>query len=178
MTRVCERRLIHKGAKFDFETVSFEGADGRIVRREVVRHPGAVTVLPVLDDGAGVVLIRNERFTLGTELWELPAGTLEAGEDPAACALRELEEEAGYQANAAEALGRFYTTPGMTDELMHAFVATGLTKTEQRLEQDERIRVETMPVQEALRMVDRGDMMDAKSMLTLLMASRRGLLGG
>ena len=133
-------------------------------------------MLPLLNDGEGVVLIRNDRFALGQVLWELPAGTLEAGEDPGECAKRELEEEAGYRASRVESLGRFYTTPGMTDELMHAFIATGLVKTEQRLEQDERIQVACVPVDRALAMVDRGELMDAKSMLTLLIASRRGLL--
>jgi len=142
---------------------------------EVVRHPGAVTVLPVIDE-ATIVLIRNDRPAVGKTLWELPAGTLEAGEDPAKCAARELTEEAGYSAGRIEPLGAFFTTPGMTDEFMRAFAAFDLTSVGQRLERDERITVETMPVARALALLDTGELQDAKSMLTLLLALRKGLL--
>ena len=179
MSGICERELIHRGAKFDFERVALRRTPGaEPVWREVVRHPGAVTVLPILGEGEGarVVLIRNERFTVERELWELPAGTLEPGEDPAACAARELEEETGFRPGRVEPLGAFYTTPGMTDELMRAFVATDLERREQRLEADERIRVETLPVAEALGLIDRGELVDAKSLSTVLLALRGGHL--
>jgi len=172
-----ERRLIHRGKKFDFESVRFVGRDGREIVREMVRHPGAVVVVPIFADGR-VGLIRNRRFTVGRSLWELPAGTLEAGEPPAECARRELQEETGYDAGSIEPLGRFYTTPGMTDELMHAFAATSLTHVGRRLEEDEDIEVEPTPASEALALVDSGELMDAKSMLGLLLARRRGLLEG
>lgn len=178
MNVIGETQLIHKGAKFDFERITFEGDGGRIVTREIVRHPGAVVVLPLLAEGPStrIVMIRNTRAAIGKELWELPAGTLEPPEPPDRCAARELEEEAGYRAGTVEPLGRFYTTPGMTDELMHAFVARGLEPVAQRLEADERIRVEVVSVGEALGMIDSGQLMDAKSMLALLLAQRRGLL--
>jgi len=181
MLQLCERRLIHRGAKFDFEQVELRSPDGRtIMKREVVRHPGAVCILPLLDHGSPrprVVMIRNQRVALGREIWELPAGTLEPPEPPDQCAVRELEEETGYAPATIAPLGRFYTTPGMTDELMHAFLATDLTERAQRLQADESIRVEVISAAEALSMVDRGDLMDAKSMLTLLMAWRRGVFG-
>lgn len=181
MTHAGERTLIHKGAKFNFEQVTLQGPDGRIVRREVVRHPGAVVILPLLDATPSpqqrIVMIRNHRFTLDRELWELPAGTMEPPEPPDLCAHRELEEETGYQAAQVRPLASFLTTPGMTDELMHAFVATDLTKLTQRLEVDERIKVEIVTAGDALGMVDRGEIVDAKSMLTLLTARRRGLIG-
>lgn len=174
-----ERRLIHKGVKFDFEQVTFRGGDGRVVRREVVRHPGAVVILPLLDargPDQRIVMIRNQRFTLERELWELPAGTMEPPESPAKTAERELEEETGYSTRQIRPLGTFFTTPGMTDELMHAFVATDLSRVPQRLEEDERIRVEVVSVDRAFELLDQGDLMDAKSMLTLLLAKRRGLI--
>lgn len=175
MERPLERTVLCKGRRFDFERVAYAAPGGARIEREVVRHPGAVVVVPILDDGR-IALIRNRRYAVGTTLWELPAGTLEAGEDPARCAARELEEEAGYRARTVESLGSFYTTPGLTDELMHAFCARGLTQVGQALEPGEEIEVHPVPRAEAIQMLDTGDLMDAKSMLALLLADRRGLL--
>jgi ADP-ribose pyrophosphatase len=176
----CDRTLIHKGAKFDFEALTVHPAGAEPFTREIVRHPGAVVVLPLLADPAGgeprVVLIRNTRWALERELWELPAGTLEPPEPPEVCAVRELEEETGYIAGSIVPLGSFYTTPGMTDELMRAFLATDLTESAQALEPDERIVVEPTPLSRALEMLDRGELADAKSMLAVLLALRQNLL--
>jgi ADP-ribose pyrophosphatase len=180
MTDFGERSLIHRGKKFDIEMVRYQTAGGRTIEREMVRHPGAVCILPILEEkgvAPRVVFIRNRRFTLGRELLELPAGTLEAGEDPAVCAGRELIEETGYRAATIIPLGSFFTTPGMTDERMHAFAATGLTHVGQRLEEDERIRVELAPGAGAMALIDRGELQDAKSMVTLVLGQRKGLLG-
>ena len=155
MDTAAERQLLHRGAKFDFEVVTVRGRDGKSLRREVVRHPGAVVILPLVDR-AHLALIRNRRIALGTTLWELPAGTIEAGEPPDRCAARELTEETGYAAGRLRPLGRFFTTPGMTDELMHAFVATDLQPVGQTLENDEEIDVHVVPVAEAMAMIDRG----------------------
>lgn len=175
MSRIEQRRTVHSGPKFDFDEVTLVGRSGKRVTRQMIRHPGAVVVVPVL--GEAVVMIRNHRFTLGREMWEFPAGTMEPPEPAEVCAVRELEEEAGYRAGKVEHLGTFFTTPGMTDEAMHAYVATGLTKTAQHLMEDEEIRVEVVPVVEAMKMIDRGDLVDAKSMLALLLAQRQGKLG-
>jgi len=169
------RELLVKGRKFDFERVWFACPDGSQQSLEVVRHPGAVVVLPALADGR-IALIRNQRPAVGRTLWELPAGTLEPGEDPIKAAARELREETGFEARRIAPLGAFYTTPGMTDELMRACVAFDLTPGEQRLERDERIEVVLVGLDEALAMLDAGELMDAKSMLTLLLALRKGLL--
>lgn len=173
-----ERSLIHRGKKFDFEMVRFATPGGRTVEREMVRHPGAVCILPLLEAGGppSIVMIRNRRFTVGRELLELPAGTLDFGERPEACAARELIEETGYRADRIIPLGTFYTTPGMTDELMHAFAATGLEPVGQKLEEDEQIRVEVLSASEVMAMLDRGELMDAKSIVTLVLGLRRGLL--
>lgn len=136
------------------------------VARELVVHPGAVLILPLLDADT-VVMIRNQRFAVGEELLELPAGTLEPGEEPAACALRELEEETGYVAAHLEPLCEFYTSPGFTDEIMHAFVATGLTATRQRLDATEQIRVQTMPLADALDATADGRIKDGKTIAAL-----------
>ncbi len=172
------RELIHRGVKFDLELVTVPGPGGATIKREVVRHPGAVVILPVLEDGGPrrIVLIRNERVSVGRPIYELPAGTLEPMEKPEECAPRELAEETGYEAATITPLGRFYTTPGVTDELMWAFVAKGLRHVGQRLEPDERLTVHPVPAPEALAMVDRGEMMDGKSIATLLLAARRGMI--
>jgi ADP-ribose pyrophosphatase len=183
---IISRRLIHKGRKFDFEQVVVAGASGEPIAREVVRHPGAVVVVPVLEDGGGpggggggarLVMIRNRRVAVGETLLEFPAGTLDEGERPEACAGRELAEETGYEARGVVALGWFYTTPGLTDERMHAFVATGLREVGQRLEEDESITVEVLPAAEVLRRVDAGELRDGKSIVALFLAMRRGLVG-
>ncbi|MBL0926312.1 MAG: NUDIX hydrolase [Phycisphaerales bacterium] len=181
MTLPSERKLIHRGAKFDFEQVTIAGRDGRPLTREVVRHPGAVVIIPILEPErpggpSRLVMIRNLRIALARELLEFPAGTRERGEDPALCAGRELEEETGYAAATITPLGSFYTTPGMTDELMHAFAARGLRHVGQHLEPDENIKVEIVPTDTAFSLIDRGELADAKSMLALILAQRRGLL--
>jgi len=137
-----------------------------LVRRELVVHPGAVTILPLLDPQT-VVMIRNYRFAVGAELLELPAGTLEPPEPPVECAARELEEETGYKAAHFERLCEFYTTPGFTDERMHVFVATGLTPAKQRLEATEQIRVEIVPLRDALEATTDGRIVDAKTIASL-----------
>jgi len=178
MSRVEQRRTVHSGAKFDFDEVTLVGRSGQRVLRQMIRHPGAAVIVPLLAGACGpeVVMIRNQRFTVGRELWEFPAGTLEPPEPPEQCAARELEEEAGYRAGRLEHLGSFLTTPGMTDELMHAYLAKDLAAAGQRLMEDEEIRVEVVPVSKALAMIDRGELVDAKSMLALLLALRRGRL--
>jgi ADP-ribose pyrophosphatase len=173
------RRIIHKGAKFDFEEVTWPsgGPGGRALTRQVVRHPGAVVIVPVLEDGS-VVFIRNFRIATEQRLLELPAGTLEPQEAPEVCAARELVEETGYQAATLRQLGRFYTSPGLSDELMHAFVATGLKEVGQDLEEDEDLTIEIVAANAVLEMLQTGKLVDGKSMLAVLLAWREGLLPG
>lgn len=177
--QVLGRMVVRRGRKFAFETVSVRGPAGVPMDLDMVRHPGAATILPLLgdDDSPRVVMIRTHRFAPDRVLWELPAGTLEPGEDPQVAAGRELEEETGYAAATISPIGRFYTTPGLTDEVMHAFAARGLTAVGQRLEADESIVVHVLPASRVLEMLDAGEIPDAKTMLTLLLAVRQGLLG-
>jgi len=160
-------KRVFTGAKFAVDRVHLTGRDGRTVERELVVHPGAVIVLPVLDDGR-VVMIRNQRFAVGERLWELPAGTLEPNEPAADCAGRELIEETGYRADRIEPLTRFYTSPGFTNEEMHAFLATGLTHVGQQLEATEQIEVEIRPMSQVLAMVREGEIADGKTIAALL----------
>ncbi|MEZ6233270.1 MAG: NUDIX domain-containing protein [Phycisphaerales bacterium] len=176
--RIVSRSTIFAGKKYAYENVVLRADDGSELHRQMVRHPGAVTILPLLDtpDGRRVVIINNERFAVARTLVELPAGTLEPDEDPSVSAVRELEEEIGYTSDDLRPLGPFYTTPGLTDEIMHTYAALNLRHVGQRLEADEKITVQIITPDEAFAMIDDGRMMDAKSMLALLLARRKGLL--
>lgn len=160
------REVLLQTRKFTVQRLEYDVPGQGMVRRELVVHPGAVTILPLLDPET-VVMIRNYRFSVGAELLELPAGTLEPPEPPAECAARELEEETGYLAAHIERLCEFCTSPGFTDERMHVFVATGLTPTKQRLEATEQIRVEVMPLRDALAATADGRIIDAKTIASL-----------
>ncbi len=153
-------------AKFTVVRREYNVPGRGMVRREMVIHPGAVLILPVLDDDR-IVMIRNYRFAVGQELLELPAGTMEPPEPPIDCAARELEEETGYVASKLTPLASYVTCPGFCTELMHAFVATGLTKTEQKLEPTEQIRVEIIALDEALEMTAGGAIIDGKTIAAL-----------
>ncbi len=144
------------------------GEGGRRLRREVVDHPGAVVILPLLEDGR-VVLIRSQRWAIGRTILELPAGTLEPPpQTPAGCAGRELLEETGYEAAELRPLLAFYSAPGFCTELLHAFVATGLTWRGQQLEPGERIEPVAMTRPRVLAAIASGSIVDAKTLTVLL----------
>lgn len=142
--------------------------NGRPHPLEVIVHPGAAVVLPILDDGR-IVLIRNRRPVLdGEALLEVPAGTLDDGEEPLICARRELAEETGYRAERFTLLTSFYSSPGIMTERMHVFLATGLTPGPTALEPGEEIAVEATPLADALAAVREGRIQDGKTIITLL----------
>lgn len=162
-----EREVVLKGARFDVERRLLARRDGGVEAREVIVHPGSVVILPILDDGR-IVMIKNKRFTVERTLWELPAGTRDPSEPPLSCALRELEEETGYRAAQLTRLLDFYPAPGISNERMHAFVASGLTPSQQDLDDTEQIEVFPLAPAEVLRMVRAGEIEDAKSLTVLL----------
>lgn len=176
--RELSRTTVRKGRKFDFEVVRVRMPGGQELEREIVRHGGSAVILPILETGGRrqIVFVENHRFSIGRTLLEIPAGTLEAGEDVAVCAGRELIEETGYRAARIERLAEFYPTPGMTDERMHLFVATGLTFVGQDLEDDESITVRLLDAAEAMRLATSGDLEDGKSILAITLAHARGLI--
>ncbi|MBN1589062.1 MAG: NUDIX hydrolase [Pirellulales bacterium] len=141
--------------------------DGRAHVYQIVRHPGAVTILPVLDDGR-ICLIENFRPAVGQTLLELPAGTREPDEDPAETARRELIEETGYRAERIEPINTFFMSPGILSEEMHMFLATRLTPGEQDLQGDEQITVRETPWDEVIRMIRDGRIRDSKTLVGLL----------
>ena len=146
---------------------SYRTPDGREHVRETVVHPGAVAIVPMVDDDH-VCLIRNYRPSVGRTLIELPAGTLGQGEDPRAAAARELIEETGYRARSVEPLVEFFMSPGILNERMYVFLATGLESGVQQLEAGEQIERLVVAWDEALDMVRQGKIQDAKSLAGLL----------
>ena len=145
---------------------------GRETELDIVRHPGAAAVVPFLDEDH-VLLIRQYRHAAGGTILEVPAGKLDPGETPERCAVRELEEEAGRRAGRLEKLGWIFTTPGFTDEVIHLFAAYELATVPTRHEPDEVIELVPMPFAEALELVWRGELTDAKSALALVHAAHR-----
>jgi len=144
-------------------------ADGSEARREVVEHPGAVAILPILDDGR-VILERQFRQPAGEVLWEIPAGTLHEGEDPQDCARRELAEETGYRPDILEPLASVYLAPGYSTEVIHLFVARGLQPVGQRTDVDERVRTVILDFDRVLEMIATGEIRDAKTVCAVLLA--------
>ncbi|MDQ3673605.1 MAG: NUDIX hydrolase [Gemmatimonadota bacterium] len=164
------RAYTGKVISLDVDEVRFP--DGSVGELEMIRHPGASAVVPLLSDPAGddpqVLLIRQYRYAADGYLYEIPAGRLDPGEDPMTCAFRELKEETGCSAAGMEQLFTMYTTPGFTDEKIHVFMATGLKAGESSHEADEFLDLHPMPLSRALRMVEAGEIQDAKTALGLL----------
>jgi ADP-ribose pyrophosphatase len=151
------------------ETITSQG--GKPKTREIVRHPGACVIVPLLEDGR-VCLIRNWRIAVNETLVELPAGTLEPPEPPEKTAERELIEETGYRATSIQFLHAFYLSPGILDEKMHLYLATGLTAGQAAREEGEEIENWLVPLDEAVQMIFSGQIKDAKTIVGLLWAQR------
>ncbi|HLB83077.1 MAG TPA: NUDIX hydrolase [Gemmatimonadales bacterium] len=167
-----DSRRIYTGrvVRLDVDTVRFP--DGSTGELEMIRHPGAAAVVPCASDPPGadptILLIRQYRYATGGELWEIPAGTLDPGEDPEACARRELLEETGVTAARLQRLTSIWTTPGFTTEVIHLYLATGLTTGEPSRERDEFIEVVPQPLSRVLELIRDGELRDAKSVVAIL----------
>jgi ADP-ribose pyrophosphatase len=169
-------REIYRGhvVHLDVDTVTLP--NGTTLDLEVVRHPGAAAVVPLVENG-NVLLIRQYRHAAGGFIYEIPAGKLDAGEEPRQCAAREVEEEIGFRAASLEPLVSFFTTPGFTDEVIHVFLATGLTPGTQQLDHDEVLEVVEMSLDDAMARIADGTIKDAKTIIGLQAAylhARRG----
>ncbi len=155
---------MYRGRRFSVEKIRYTH-QGRTYEKEVVRHPGAVVILALTKNG-NVVLEKQYRPALDGWIYELPAGTLEPGEEPEACAVRELAEETGYIARRVVSLGAFYSSPGYSDEKLYAFLAENPERGERKPEDYEIIEVLEIPLKEFEEMIKRGEIVDAKTLAT------------
>ena len=165
-------RPLYEGKIFrlDRDTVRFP--DGSTAEMDIVRHPGASAIVPFMSDPDGdnpqLLLLRQYRYAAGGYIYEVPAGRLDGDESPATCAARELKEETGCTAEKLEPLFTMFTTPGFTDETIHVFMATGLSHGESAREADEFVDIVIVPLAEALELIRTGEIMDAKTALSIL----------
>ncbi len=169
MPRGARERSVHRGRLIELRLAARRLPNGRVTELEIIRHPGAVLIVPFIDRDR-LMLIRQYRPVIETYLWELPAGTLKRGERPLRCARRELEEEIGCVAREWERLGFLYPAPGYTTEKIHLFAARGLDRTECRREEDEVITTRVFTRSEVVKLLRSGRIVDAKTIAALVRA--------
>jgi len=170
---VCNRStLIRKGRVFDVYAENVTLPNDVTLEMEIIRHPGAAAIVPVLADRR-VLLIQQYRHAVGGLIWEIPAGTLEPGEAPLTCARRELVEETGYSARHVEKLAEITPLPAYSDERIHLFLATDLDKAAQNLDEDELLYVHPIEFRRCLDMIAAGEIQDAKTISALQLAAGR-----
>ena len=174
---VLSTNVLHRFRIFAIVEQALRLPSGRTVVRQLVKHPGAVVIIPQLEDGR-LMLIAQHRFAVGETLLEFPAGTLEPGEEPLQCARRELIEETGYRAEHWRALGILYSSPGFCDERQHLFVASGLVPAHAAGDEDEILEVKRLTVREVERAIADGALVDAKSIAAYARAKLQGVLAG
>ena len=169
--QILESVEIFHGRVFDVTLDTIREGD-KTYQREVVHHPGSAVIIPVFEDGT-IALVRQYRHPAVRYLLEAPAGTLERGEAPEEGAARELEEELGFVAARLEKLTEFFVSPGFCEEKMWVYLATEMTKTEQRLEDDEIVEIVRIPYSQAYSMIATGEIDDAKTIIGVMLAAPR-----
>jgi ADP-ribose pyrophosphatase len=173
--KLIKHDVVHRGKVFDLIVDQIEYPSGNRGIREVAHHPGGAVAVPVFPDGT-VLLVRQFRYPFGIYTLEVPAGKLNPAEDPEPAAIRELEEETGYRAGTMEKLTAIYTTPGFCDEVLHIYLATDLKLSpsgHRREEGEQTMTLEIIPLNEAIAMIERMEIVDSKTIVGLLMAERR-----
>lgn len=164
--------LVKQGRVFQLFSENITLSNGVTLDMEIIRHPGAAAIVPLMDDGS-VLLIRQYRHAVDGCIWEIPAGTLEPSEDARHCARRELAEETGYTAQTIEKLTEITPLPAYSDERIHIYLASGLSEADQNLDDDELLSVHRLELTQAVAMIGSGEIQDAKTMVGLLLAARR-----
>jgi ADP-ribose pyrophosphatase len=169
--QILDSKEIFRGRVFDVTVDTIREGD-KTYQREVVHHPGSAVIIPVFQDGT-IAFVRQYRHPAVRYLLEAPAGTLKRGEVPEEGAARELEEELGCVAGRMEKLSEFFVSPGFCEEKMWVYLATELTETEQRPEDDEILEVVRIPFSQALSMITTGEIEDAKTIIGVMLAAPR-----
>ena len=165
--KTLEKKSVYKGRIINVRVDKVLLPNGRESSREIVEHPGAIAVVPILPDGK-IVLVRQFRKPVEETLFEIPAGKLEKGESAETCAMRELEEETGFRAGKLEKLLKFFPSPGISNEGVHLFKATELQEGNKNTDHDELIELSFLSVSEILKMIEDGKIKDAKTIIGIL----------
>ena len=169
-----KKKTVYKGKPVSIDVYNLT-IEGRKVRREIIQHPGAAAIL-AFDEKGRIILVRQHRFPHGYIL-EIPAGTLEKGESPKHCAIREIQEETGYKAKAMKHLITYYPSVGYNTEAIHCFVASGLTPVKMKLDTDEFITVKKMELSRLIKMIKSGKIIDSKTICAVMVyAAKKKLL--
>lgn len=159
---VVSRQQIYEGSRISLYKYGYTTPDGHIAKKDIVEHRGAAAMIAIDDEGK-MLFVRQYRCSAGRQTLEIPAGTLEKGENPQICAEREIEEETGYKAKSITHLFDMYSAIGFCTEVLHIYVCKCLTKTKQNLDEDEFINVERYTPQEAVEMIMQGKIVDGKT---------------
>ena len=162
MYEIVNREKIYEGSRIRLYKYDYTTPDGHIAKKDVVEHNGAAAMLAI-DNESKILFVRQFRCTAGNETLEIPAGTLEAGEKPLDCAIREIEEETGYKAGNITHMFDMYSSIGICNEVLHYYLCRNLTKTSQNLDEDEFIKVERYTLDEAVEMIMDGRICDGKT---------------
>jgi 8-oxo-dGTP pyrophosphatase MutT (NUDIX family) len=170
LAKVNSTETLHEGRVFRVVRENVTLPNGVSIDLDIVRHPGASAVVPLLD-GETIVLLKQYRHAIRDFIWEIPAGTLAQNECPLDCAKRELTEETGFAAGSWRKLGEVTPVPGYSDERIHIFLAKDLTRAEQKLDSDEILHVQKIKFADAVNMIHQGTIRDSKTICGLLMAT-------
>jgi NTP pyrophosphohydrolases including oxidative damage repair enzymes len=165
--QLIKKNIIYKGKAVDFYCDDIKLQNGQPAQREYLGHPGAVAVLPFLDQ-SNIILVKQYRYPIGKETYELPAGKLDIGESPEDCVKRELEEETGFRAKRIEKMLNFYPSTAFSNEVLHIFAAFGLIKGQSHPDEDEFVSAVIVNFKKAVNMVKSGEIMDSKTIIALL----------
>ncbi len=169
---LIKSEIIYPGRAFTIRRDHLKLPDGRTTKFDIVEHHGSVVLIPI-DQHGNLLFVKQYRHATGNELLELPAGTLDEGEAPEACARREVREETGMAAGKIELLGGFYLAPGYSTEYMYVYLATDLRHDPLEADADEFLQTVAIPLQEAMAMAEKGDIPDAKSLAAFALAQTR-----
>lgn len=170
--KLISSELIYDGRVVHLYVDTVQLPNGKTAKRELIRHVGAVALIPFDADG-NVVMVRQYRHPLGRILLEIPAGTLNPNEDPDVCAVRELQEETGYKPGRLEKIGGIYLAPGYSSEYIYLYIATELSDSRLAMDEDEFIEIVRLPLEEALKRIGTGEIADSKTISALLLAKER-----
>lgn len=172
--KTMKTERVYEGKIINLRVDTVELPDKKYSKREIVEHSGAVGIIALTDSG-NIVLVKQFRKPVEDSLLEIPAGKIEKDEEADACALRELEEETGYRTSNMQKLISFYTTPGFSNEVIHLYLALDLDKGIATPDEDEYIEVVELSIQDALEMIELGEIKDAKTIIGILTANQRFL---